>query len=107
MYIKIKLVLLEVVLNLFSITRIIFGILTIYFFVQVVGFSGSWMSLLWPLIGSIVSQWLSRGFLTNLRRMQFEARLIDEGYTPGEAAQKWMDVHPASYSHQYNRSIEK
>ncbi len=95
MYIKIKLVLLEVVSNLFAVTWIIFGILTVYFLVQVVGFSGSWTSVLWPLIGGVVCRWFARGFLTNLRRMQFEARLIDAGYTPEEAAQKWMDAYPA------------
>ncbi len=107
MYIKIKLVLLELVTNLCAISWIIFGILTIYFLVQVVGFSGSWTSVLWTLIGSVVYRWFTRGFLTKLRRMQFETRLIDEGYTPEEAARKWMDAHPASYSHQYNRPIER
>ena len=51
----------------------------------------SWWNVLYAVIVGGVAKWLARGFLDNKRRVLYEQKLIDEGLTKEEAAQRWLE----------------
>ena len=80
---------LELAAGLFGWVWIGASIAAVYFLASAIFFDGSWPNFFWALGASMVAKWLARGFEDNKIRVAYEAKLIDEGYSPEEAGKKW------------------
>lgn len=83
-----KLALLELVDELFGWGWIIFGILTLFFFVKALAFDGTWSPFLWTLGGSIICNGLLRGILYIRKRVAYEAKLVEQGFPPRRSSRR-------------------
>ena len=90
---KSKLATLELIAGVFGWIWIGASIAALYFIAMAVFSDGAWPPFFWALGGSIVAQWLARGFEDNKKRVAYEAQLITEGYSPEEAGKKWVQEY--------------
>ena len=90
---KKKLMILELIVGLFGWAWILASMVSLYFLVMVVFVDGTWSSFFWALGCSIIGKWLAKAFQDNKQRVAYEAHLVSEGFTPEEAAQKWIEKY--------------
>ncbi len=85
-----KLMILEFFSGLCGWLWIIGGFASLFFLAVAISFDGRWSNFIWAVVISVIAKWLAKGFLENKQRVAFEAKLVDEGYTPEEAGRQWL-----------------
>lgn len=85
-----KLMILQATGGLFGWAWIGLGVLAVVLLVGWLFFSWSGWNVVYAFVGSGVAKWLLRGFMDSQRRVEFEAALVEQGYTPEEAGQEWI-----------------
>lgn len=88
---KAKLISLELISGIFGWLWVVATLSALYFLAMVVFSNGTWTNFFGALGAGIVGKWLSKGFKNNQQRVAFEAKLIEEGRTPEEAAKEWSE----------------
>ena len=90
---KKKLMIIELMEGLFGWAWILASVVSLYFLVMVFFLDGTWSNFFWAFGCSITSKWLAKAFQDSKARVAYETQLVSEGFTPEEAAQKWIEKY--------------
>ncbi|MBT4795879.1 MAG: hypothetical protein HON83_05575 [Candidatus Marinimicrobia bacterium] len=88
-----KLAILELVSGIFGWVWIIASLAALYFLAISVFSDGIWSNFFWAVGTSIVAKWLTRSIEDSKTRVALEAKLVEEGHSPEEAGQIWLQQY--------------
>ncbi|QYZ66994.1 MAG: hypothetical protein HPY30_13990 [Gammaproteobacteria bacterium (ex Lamellibrachia satsuma)] len=93
-----KLAILQLMSGLFGWVWIIASLAALYFLAVAAFSDGLWSNFFWAVGISVVAKWLTRGIEDNKTRVAFEAKLVEEGHTPEEAGNIWLQQYSSNGS---------